>query len=175
MNDDNLPETSGTESITADMQWCWKDSLQPDGTSDNVKGNVLMDLWYYDGSSNAVVIDLLFDRVWNDNGSWEQDNSQTVGDTYSTPHKTIEGGITVYHYSVVVRNTDTNADTLYSFSTNVDDYIDDAFDHNYPGTDPAARSDFDLVSVECGFEITNAGSSDGGEFAGEIFKCDARY
>ena len=174
LSDDNLPE-SGTAHITASMQWCWTDELQPDDYNDHVKGNILMNLWYYDEDSNkAVVIDLMFDRVRNSNGSWVQDNGLDVGDLYSTPHKSTDGGKTVYHYGVVINDRDTNENSLYSATVNVDDYIDDAFDYNYSGSDTGSRSNYQLVSIECGAEITNSYSYDGGALNTEIFKCDAR-
>lgn len=175
-SDDNLP-TSGTQSVTVDTAWCWTDNFQPDASSDNVKANFLVDLWYYDSTNDqAVVIDLMVDRLYNNGGTWAQDNAFNVGDNYSTPkYSGTTNGVDVWHYGVVVEDTSTSANTRYTFSSNVNDYINDAFNYDYTGSDPGSRSNFQLVSVECGIEITGGSSSDGGKAEGQYYKCDVRY
>lgn len=171
---DKFPILS-TNDYTLKGQWIWTNDLKP--TPTNADGTTtawyLTNIWLKDidapTSNNYVVIDFMWDAVTDSGGNWvqksytDQDPSASGNQYSDTFCNDSDGdGIVVYHHNVILDITNVAANTWWERSTNINTYLNDAFNSHYDlttgctSTDPGTRSNFKIVGIETGIEIYNS-------------------
>ena len=182
----NLFPLSAELNYSLDVSYLWLDgdNSRPHGTYDNLKGNILVDLWFAENNNNnnknnysssndpsqqpnsVLVIDLAVANLENVDGRWRQDPFLWEGVQYYKPFAQREdNGQLVYYYNIVLDVDGKNPRVWYDLSAtqypkNLDQIISDAFSYNYTFNDgthaPAImRQNFNLVDIEAGAEVWN--------------------
>lgn len=178
----NLFPLSAQLNYSLDLSYLWLDgdNSKPHGTYDNLKGNILVDLWFAENhnnnysssndlsqpSSSALVIDLAVANLENVDGRWRQDPYLWEGVQYYKPFAQREdNGQIVYYYNIVLDVDGKNPGVWYDllptqYPKSLDQIISDAFSYNYTFDDGThapsiMRQNFNLVNIEAGAEVWN--------------------
>lgn len=195
----NLFPLSAQLNYSLDVSYLWLDggNSKPHGTYDNLKGNLLVDLWFAENnnysSSNdpsqqpnsVLVIDLAVANLENVDGRWRQDPFLWEGVQYYKPFaQREENGQLVYYYNIVLDVDGKNPRVWYDllpaqYPKSLDQIISDAFSYNYTFNDGThapgiMRQNFNLVDIEAGAEVWNdVGGS--GELTASFSLCNLTY
>ena len=180
----NLFPLSAQLNYSLDVSYLWLDgdNSRPHGTYDNLKGNILVDLWFAENNNNnnnysssndpsqqpnsVLVIDLAVANLENVDGRWRQDPFLWEGVQYYKPFAQREdNGQLVYYYNIVLDIDGKNPRVWYDLSPtqypkSLDQIISDAFSYNYTFNDGThapgiMRQNFNLVDIEAGAEVWN--------------------
>jgi len=183
LNDNNRFQLSPDLNYQLNVQYLWFDDevSRPQSENDNVKANILVDLWFADTQSqrtdggqykNVLVIDLAFANLENKGGKWRQDSYLWEGTQYYRPfaERNRENGQVTYFYSSVLDTDGKNPMVWYSpssqYTKTLKDIINDAFTYNYKlqgenTTSTPVKSNYKLVDLEAGAEVSNAVNAKG--------------
>jgi len=181
LTNNNLFPLSAQLNYSLDVSYLWLDggNSRPHGTHDNLKGNILVDLWFAENhnnysssndpsqpSSSMLVIDLALANLENVDGRWRQDPYLWEGVQYYKPFAQREdNGQLVYYYNIVLDIDAKNPGVWHQllptqYPKSLDQIIYDAFSYNYTFNDgthaPSVdRQNFNLVDIEAGAEVWN--------------------
>ena len=201
LDHNNLFPLSSQLNYTLDVVYLWLEdnNSRPHGTYGNLKGNILVNLWFAENLNNysaspddpsqqpnsMMVIDLAFANLKNIDGRWRQDPSVMEGTQYYNPFvEKGDHGELIYHYNIVLDTDGKDPGVWYhvlpsQYPKSLSDIISDAFNYDYTFKDgtPAPnlnREDFNLVNVEAGAEVLNdPGAS--GELTASFSLCNLSY
>ena len=172
---------SATYDYNIKVQWLWTNDKKPEYSFSNIYANYLFDLWLEETSgNNVVVIDLLVDRLKNNNGNWAQDSVGNVGTTYYPPFckvddrgtRSTHDDLEVYHYGIIVDSNDSRVkDVWHEITVDISRYISDAFRVSYVQNDcnsryPGSVNSYVIENQEQGIELQNFRYGDEGAVKG---------
>jgi hypothetical protein len=201
LTNNNLFPLSAQLNYNLDVSYLWLDgdNSRPHGIYDNLKGSILVDLWFaenhnsnYSSSSDhsqpsdsVLVIDLAVANLENVDGRWRQDPYLWEGVQYYKPFAQREdNGQIIYYYNIVLDVDGKNPGVWYyllptQYPKSLDQIISEAFSYNYTfndGTDAPSldRQNFNLVDIEAGAEVWN-GMGASGELAASFSVSNLTY
>jgi hypothetical protein len=201
--DNNLFPLSAQLNYTLDVSYLWldDDNSRPQDVYDNLKGNILVDLWFAEDDNNnnnplsnesnqqqptsMLVIDLALANLENVNGRWRQDPFLWEGVQYYKPYaERKNNGQLVYYYNIVIDVDGKDPGVWYNLSStqypkSLDQIIYDAFSYNYAFNDGShaptiMRHNFNLVDIEAGAEVWNDIEASG-ELTASFSLCNLSY
>ncbi|MEW6603070.1 MAG: hypothetical protein AB1351_00085 [Thermoproteota archaeon] len=75
----NTPNSLATQNLNLKVQWIWSNDVRPENAQTNIEAKYLTNLWFkHKTNGKLLVIDFLWDKLINSQGSWTQQNIQDI-------------------------------------------------------------------------------------------------